>query len=181
MNNRAAPCALLFLLLGGCIGAPEIVLTDRATALEHQAAGSFLELERKLLREGITAHPVALSPDELQALGVRPPPLVDEIDMTEADRIDSLLSQRCIGEGRDGLLVDTFDSCRINADRTVARALLERVNRARQQLWHWMQARQIKKTPTEELRRTWRQAHLRGVICGGWVQSDEGGWEAKKC
>ena len=34
----------------GCIRAPEIVLVDRATALEEQAAGSYSELERKLAR-----------------------------------------------------------------------------------------------------------------------------------
>jgi hypothetical protein len=43
-----------------------------------------------------------------------------------------------------------------------------------------MHARQPK-VPQEELRKGWRQAHLRGVVCGGWVQNDDGSYEAKKC
>jgi hypothetical protein len=169
-----------FALLPGCITAPEIVLFDRATALEHQAAGSFAELERKLVREGIAARPVPLTADDLQALGIQPPPLVDEIDLTEADRVDALVAQHCIGEARDGTLADTHDTCRVSADQVAARTLIDRVNRARQQLWHWMHARQPKSAPAE-LRRSWRQTHLLGVVCGGWVQKDDGSWEAKQC
>jgi hypothetical protein len=33
----------------------------------------------------------------------------------------------------------------------------------------------------DALRRTWRRAHARGVVCGGWIQRDDGGWEEKKC
>ena len=178
---RAVAWLAVGLLLGpGCITAPEIVLVDRATALEHQAAGSFAELERKLVREGIAARPVPLTADDLQALGIAPPPLIDEIDLTEADRVDALVAQHCVGEARDGTLADTHSTCRVSADQLAARTLIDRVNRARQQLWHWMSARQPKAVPAE-LRRTWRQAHLRGVVCGGWVQSDDGTWEAKKC
>jgi hypothetical protein len=172
--------ALCLWLSGGCIQAPEIVLVDRATALEHQAAGNFTELERKLVREGIAARPVPLTPDDLQALGIQPPPLVDEIDLTEADRVDALLVQHCIGETREGLLAETHESCRTSADQGAARLLVERVNRAREQLWHWQQARQPK-TPLAELRRAWRQSHLRGLVCGGWLQKEDASWEAKQC
>lgn len=172
-------CAVLCALLG-CIKPPAIVLVDRATALEQQAAGSFPDLERKLMRTGITSQPVPLTPDQLQALGIRQPPLVDNIGLTEADQVDALLQQRCVGEARDGMLADTHESCRGAADHEQAVVLIERVNLARQQLFRYLQARQPQ-TPPTDLRRTWRQAHLRGVICGGWVQKDDGSWEAKPC
>ena len=63
-------CACLALVsVAGCIKAPEIVLVDRATALEQQAAGSFKELEERLVRTAIAARPVPLTPAELHALG----------------------------------------------------------------------------------------------------------------
>ncbi len=178
--KKTLVAAAALLLGSGCIRAPEIVLVDRATALEHQAAGSFVDLERRLLHEGITAHPVPLSPQDLEVLGIVPPPLVDEIDQTEADRVDTLLQQHCIGEARDGTLTDTHDTCKVSADRAAARTLIERVNRARQQIFYWMHARQPK-VPPAELRKSWREAHLRGVICGGWVQKEDGSFEAKQC
>jgi hypothetical protein len=175
------PLALLALCLAsGCIRAPEIVLVDRATALEQQAAGSFTDLERKLARTSMAARPVPLTPDQLQALGIRQPPLVDNTELTDADLVDGLLKQRCIGEGRDGTLEDTHESCRGAADLGLAVKLMERVNGARQQLWRWMHARQPQ-VPQDELRRAWRKAHLRGVVCGGWVQREDRGWEAKGC
>jgi hypothetical protein len=89
--------------LAGCFTPPEIVMVDRATALEQQAAGSFDDLEQRLDRAGIEPRPVPLTPGQLEALGIRPAPLVDESDLTDADRLDGLLAQHCIGEGRDGL------------------------------------------------------------------------------
>jgi hypothetical protein len=174
-------CACLALAtLAACIKAPEIVLVDRATALEQQAAGSFKELEEKLVRNAIAARPVPLTPAELQALGIRQPPLVDDTELTEADRIDTLLKRRCIGEALDGTLSDTHESCRGASDRGESVTLLEKVNRARQQLWRWMQSRRPQAS-AEEVRRAWRQAHLKALVCGGWLQKDNGDWEPKKC
>lgn len=176
-----ALCALLFLsAITGCIKAPEIVLVDRATALEQQAAGSFTDLEKRLMESAVTTRPVPLTPDQLQALGIRQPPLVDSTDLTDADQLDLLLKQRCIGEGRDGTLLDTNDSCQGAADRALAVRLIERTNRARQQLWRYLQDRQPQ-SAAPSLRRAWREAHLRGLVCGGWMQRDDGGWEAKPC
>lgn len=171
---------LILLFAPACIRAPEIVLVDRATALEQQAAGSFTELEKKLGRAGIAPRPVALTPAELQTLGIRPPPLVDETELTDADRLDALLKRHCIGEAKDGTLADTFKACRGAADRAQALVLLERANAARQQLWRWMQSRRPEAS-LDDVRRAWRAAHLKGVVCGGWVQRDDGGWEAKTC
>ena len=118
----------------GCIRAPEIVMVDRATALEQQAAGSFDDLDRSLTRSGIVPRPVPLTPAQLEALGIKPTALVDETDLTDADRIDALLRLHCVGEGRDGLLADTHGACRGFADRGTSVVLIERVNRARAQL-----------------------------------------------
>src|SRR5580704_6702921 len=116
--------------LSGCFKPPEIVMVDRATALEQQAAGSFDDLERKLDRAGIEPRPVPLTPEQLETLGIRPRSLVDESELTDADRLDGLLAQHCVGEGKDGLIVDTRDACRGAADAEQVQTLAERANRA---------------------------------------------------
>ena len=183
MMIRVATLACV-IATAGCIRAPEIVLVDRATALEQQAAGSFAELEKKLARATLAPRPVPLTPEQLEALGIPPPTLVDATERTDADRVDDLLKQHCIGEAKDGTLVDTKDACKGAADRAVLLALIERTNAARQQLWRWMKARapqQPKARTLEEVRRAWHGEHARGVVCGGWLQRDDGGWEEKKC
>ena len=94
--------------------------------------------------------------------------------------MDELLRRHCVGEGRDGLLVDTRRQCkagRLSADDA---ALVERVNRARLHLWKWMRTVRPD-VPEESLRRSWQQVHAEGVICGGWVEADDGTWGEKKC
>jgi hypothetical protein len=171
-------CALL-----GCIRAPEIVLVDRATALEQQAAGSYAELERKLARAAMTPRPAPLTPEQLETLGIAPPSLVDDTERTDADRVDALLAQHCVGEARDGVLADTHDACKGAADRAQSLELIERTNAARQQLWRWMKERAPdgKARPLDEVKRAWHREHARGVVCGGWMQRDDGAWEEKKC
>jgi Protein of unknown function (DUF1318) len=186
-TNRLKPSHLLtglawFALLAGCFNAPEIVMVDRATALEQQASGSFDELERRLDRAGIEPRPVPLTPEQLDALGIRPEPLVDESELTDADRLDGWLAQHCVGEGKDGLIVDTHthDSCQGAADVEEVEALVERVNRARRGLWTWMHA-QRPDVAESDLRRAWRDNHLRNVVCGGWIESADGSWQGKSC
>src|SRR5882724_2729267 len=101
--NRIVALAMLFTFpgLAGCYKPPEIVMVDRATALEQQASGSFEDIERQLDRAAIVPRPVPLSPEQLEALGTRPAPLVDESELTDADRLDGLLAQHCVGEGKD--------------------------------------------------------------------------------
>jgi hypothetical protein len=172
--------ALPFLALAACIRPPEVVLVDRATALEQQAAGSFEELETKLMRIAATPRPTPLSPEQLQALGIRQPPLVDNSDDSEADRVDALLKQHCIGEARDGTLVETPTACQGAVDHELVVTLTERVNRARAQLWRWMHDRRPA-IPLDDLRRAWRDAHLKGVICEGWIENADGKWSGKSC
>jgi hypothetical protein len=164
----------------GCIRAPEIVLVDRATALEQQAAGSYAELERKLARATMAPRPAPLTPEQLETLGIAPPSLVDDTERTDADRVDALLAQHCIGEAKDGLIVETHDACKGAADRAQANELIERTNSARQQLWRWMKERKHERS-LDEVRRAWHGEHARGVVCGGWIQGDDGKWAEKKC
>lgn len=164
----------------GCIKPPEIVLVDRATALEEQAAGSYAELETRIERAAATPRPVPLTPAQLQELGIRKPPLVDNTDATDADRLDQLLKQRCVGEARDGTLVRTREACQGAVDRDLVAMLIARTNLARAQLWRWMHDCRPQ-TGADELRRAWREAHLRGVVCEGWIETAAGSWEAKKC
>jgi len=166
MNRLLMGFGLLVTL--ACIKAPEIVMVDRATALEQQAGGSFEDLELKL------------TPEQLEALGIGPVALVDRTDVTDADRVDDLLRQRCIGEGRDGLLVDTHHACRGATDRAADVILIERVNHARVQLWKWMCSERKEDSP-ETAQRIWQQVHVRGVICGAWIQGVDGTWSEKKC
>jgi hypothetical protein len=172
--------ALFAVLTFGCVKAPEIVVVDRATALEEQAAGSFDDLEKDLASRAIAPQPVPLTPEQLEALGIKPTPLVDETHDTDADNVDSLLRQRCVGEGNDGLLADTHDDCEGAASEAGAVELIDRSNRARMQLWRWMQT-QRPELSLDEVRQAWRVAHARGVVCNGWMQRDDGQWEAKKC
>ena len=167
-------------LVAGCIKAPEIVLVDRATALEEQAAGSYGALEEKLARATMAPRPAPLTPEQLETLGMATPTMVDETERTDADRLDALLQQRCVGEAKDGLIVETHAACKGAADRAASAVLIDRTNNARQQLWRWMRERQ-KERSLEEVRRAWHGEHARGVVCGGWMQRDDGTWEEKKC
>jgi hypothetical protein len=166
--------------LAGCFKPPEIVMVDRATALEQQASGSFDDLERNLDRAALEPRPVPLTPEQLEALGIRPAPLVDESDLTDADRLDGLLAQHCVGEGKDGLIVDTRDTCKGAADAEEVQTLVERVNRARRQLWRWMHEQRADISEAE-LQRAWRDNHVRNVICGGWIEGSDGKWQGKSC
>jgi len=179
MSRAWVICAVV--ALTGCIKPPEIVMVDRATALEQQASGSFDDVERRLNRSAVEPRPVALTPEQLQALGVRPSPrAADEVELTDADRVDGLLLQHCVGEGADGLLADTRDECRGAADADEIESLVDRVNRARRQLWRWMHEQRTDAS-MDDLRRGWRQAHLRGVVCGGWIEGSDGKWQGKAC
>lgn len=175
------PLALLLVVLPlACVKPPDIVVVDRATALEQQAGGSFVDVERDLARRAVAPGPEPLTPDQLQALGINPEPLVDHTEQTEADRVDSLLRQRCVGEGRHGLLVDTHDDCIGASDRVVAIALVDRTNRARLQLFRWLAA-QRPELGVDVVRARWREAHVHGIVCHAWLQAEDGSWAAKQC
>jgi len=177
--KRLAGFALL-VCAAGCHASPEFVIVDRATALEQQASGSFDDVEQRLNRAAIEPRPVPLTPERLATLGLAPAVTAARAgDATDAERLDALLTQRCAGEGRDGLVVATPDACRGAADAETLATLVERTNRARRQLWRWMHE-QRPGAGLDELRVAWRRAHLAGVVCGGWIEEDAG-WRAKEC
>lgn len=177
---KVALAAFLALTSVACIRAPEIVMTDRGTALEQQAGGSYQDIEKELNEKSIEARPVPLTPKQFEELGIKPLPLKDATEATDADKVDALLQQHCIGEGHEGLLVDTHEACIGASDRQEAIALIGRVNQARIQLWRWMhdQKKELKET---ELQKNWHALHAKGVVCGGWLEDDTGKWDSKKC
>ncbi|HEX4475546.1 MAG TPA: DUF1318 domain-containing protein [Polyangiaceae bacterium] len=177
MNRRVVFVAAL--LSSGCFHPPEIVLVDRATALEQEASGSFGDVEARLDRAAIEPRPVPLTAEQLAALGVAPSPIVDG-GLTDADRLDGLLVQHCVGEGNDGFVVDTPDACHGAADPDEVRTLVERLNRSRRQLFRWMHE-QRPAVSVDEMRRSWRAVHAAGIVCGGWVETDDGKWQGKAC
>jgi hypothetical protein len=166
------------LLLAGCIRAPDIVVLDRASVLEREAQGRFPELELELEKAGTAARPAPVTREQLEAVG-RARSVIEELTPTEAERIDALLVDRCIGEALDGTLVERRETC---AMKEVPRlpALLERTNRQRAQVWEWLRAARPARSP-EEVRRAWRDVHLTGLPCGAEVQRADGGWEPKRC
>lgn len=173
---------VLALGLGGCIKAPDLVIVDRATALERQAGGSYRQLQADLDRAAVAPWPVPLTRAQIEASGASTEPLAlsDEPDHSDDAQVDDLLQRRCIGEANDGTLVETRASCGGRVDETEVIGLLERANRERWQVWRYLQARQPKAS-LSEVRRVWRGVHLQAVVCGAEVQRPDGGWEAKKC
>lgn len=163
-----------------CVRPPQIVVVDRATALEQQASASFPELEKKLAQHSVSAQPVPLTPAQLDALGQGAPPIVDDQDTTDAERLDDLLERHCVGEGNDGLLVETKMACSGGVDADDLVKLVDRTNRARVQLWAWMHEHEPSAS-LEDVRTRWRAKHAPGVTCGAWVQDDAGKWSEKKC
>ncbi len=170
----------LALSLAGCISAPDVVVLDRATVLEEQAAGSYHDLELRLARAGMSPTPVPLTPNQLEDLGMQVPPLVENLDQTPADRVDALLQRHCIGEGRDGLLADTRRQCTAGRMTASDTELLQRVNSARQQLWQWLHA-QRPGQDAATLRQNWQRLHGEGLPCGAWQQAADESWSAKQC
>jgi hypothetical protein len=165
----------------GCVSA-NVVIVDKKTALEEQAAGSFRGLEEEAEQAGVLPRPTPVTAAQLSAAGVTVVP--DDTaaqGLPDALRADTLLVQRCIGEAGDGTLVLTADRCTGAIDVPDVNRLLERLNRARRQLWDWMAARAPRRSP-DEIRKTWRDVHLSGLICGGQIEREGGGgWETKKC
>lgn len=168
-----------------CVRAPNITVVDRRTALEMQAGGEYRALEMDLRRAAIPPGAVPLTRPETAAVDTSESP-VDEFARiygsarSDAELLDSLLVRRCIGEGLDGLLVETPATCTGVDDPASVGALVARANRDRRQMWAWM-ARLRPGLADEDVRREWRKVHLSEVVCGGQVQAENGSWEVKRC
>lgn len=170
----------LSLSLVGCIRAPDVVIVDRKTALEQQAAGSFRGLEEELEQAGLLPRATPLTAAQLEAAGVRKEDAVEDAEgLPDGVRVDTLLVQRCVGEALDGTLVLTIDRCTGTIDVPQTNRLIERVNRNRRQVWQWM-AGKASGRPAQ-VQASWREVHVSGAICGAQVQKADGTWEVKKC
>jgi hypothetical protein len=174
------------LAAAGCIQA-HVAVVDRATALEQQAAGEFGGLERDLLQSGLSPRAAELTRGAIDASGV-------DTSRTTLDRIlriqglraeddaalDDLFARHCVGEGRDGLVVETADACRGGFDAAKATPLVERANRDRRQLWAYLGELRPGDAP-DAIRRAWRDAHRVTAPCGVRWQADDQSWEVKAC
>jgi len=183
----AAAWLLAALAAGGCITAPNVVLLDHKTALEQQAAGELHPLENRLLQEGIQPKAEDIPGEKLEKAGAGSGEgTLGEVArlysavQSDADLIDSMLSARCLGEGTDGLLQPTPDACRREVDTAELARVVGRENMHRRQIWKVI-ARQKPGASADEIRDKWRRVHLQRVVCGGWIETAEGKWEAKPC
>lgn len=177
----AATCVMAF----ACVRPPTVVLVDRKTALEEQAASEY-HSEDALVQANLSPRPVLMTRGQIEASGEVGASSFDIVVSRyqslrlEQPMVDALLVRRCIGEGVDGLLVQTLETCLGEVDASVIGPLVQRVNRDRRQLWAFMASR----TPgvsEEVIRRSWRDKHLLLVVCGGQVQEADGTWGVKKC
>lgn len=189
------PCEALLMvlvavtLLPACV-APNVVVVDQKTALEQQAAGGYPALENELEQAGMAPAPEPFAREELAsgrqksgeksgagALGELAELYVKS--ESDADAIDRLLLQRCIGEAGSGLLEPRPSECVGAADATEMARLLGRENLHRRQLWQLLaKERQVS---VERVLPAWRERHLTQVVCGGLVESGDGSWEPKSC
>jgi len=170
-------------LAAGCIHAPAVVIVDRKTALEQQASGSFRGLEDELEQAGLSPRPAPLTGAQLGSAGVRRDDLeagAQGDDGNDLLRTDALLVKRCLGEGFDGTLMLTLETCTGTVDVPVVGRLVERINRERRQLWQWIASKQPGVSASDVLGE-WRETHRNGLICGAQVQAADRSWEVKKC
>lgn len=177
----------LALSLAGCISAPDVVLLDRKTILEEQAAGELLTLADALRESAIVPQAVPFTRGQLEAAGADLSHdalgrlvQLQQMPLSEIDYLDNLLVRRCIGEARSGLLVETPETCTGPAATVRTSAAVQRVNRSRKQLWRYLQERSPESS-SAQIRNIWRQRHLQALVCGGQVQRDDGEWEIKRC
>lgn len=179
--------------LGGCISAPDVVVIDRKTALERQAAGHFPELEAELLELGLKPGVEPFTRAQLQSGGWGRAwgdlgELVQIYGGIRDDQtaLDDHLKRACIGEGLDGLLVATPADCQGGAQESEVAELVSRGNRNRRQAWRWMAAHGASDgggAPREasDLARRWRAVRLLEAPCGAWIQQPGQTWGKKTC
>lgn len=182
-----AAVGLVLTLAGtGCIKVPCVVVVDRKTALEMQAAGEYAASSAQSTQDGMSPGATALSRGTLLAAGAESRAGFDGLTepwtvfRADADVADGLLARRCLGEARDGTLVERRETCAGEVDAAAVAGLVLRANRARSHVWRWL-ASKAPGTDETAARAAWRVVHLEEVPCGAPVQSDDGRWEVKAC
>ena len=187
MIERSMKCLFLVaaVALSGCVSTA-LVIVDRKTALEEQASGKLTPLADGLADEGLAPRAAPVTHGQLDEAGVDTAspgtsndPLAGE-EPTDLELIDDLLVAGCVGEGKDGLLVDTHADCSDPGDLARLGRAVEKSNRGRWQVWRWLAAERPKKSMAE-VRAAWREAYLTSVVCGAKVQKSDGTWENKSC
>ncbi|MCU0671304.1 MAG: DUF1318 domain-containing protein [Myxococcota bacterium] len=185
-TSKIESAGLLGMFFAGCISAPDVVLLDRKTVLEELASGELHPLENDLREEALVPRGVDYTRAELRESGadVSEGTLSSIVEIyamlrTDAELVDELLVLRCVGESLDGQLVETPTTCsrRVNATRTSA--MVQRANRARRQLWRYLEETRPDADPAA-LRASWRTQHLETVVCGAQLETERG-WEVKRC
>ncbi len=170
----------------GCIKAPPVVLLDRQTALEEQAAGDYPVFERDLRAAALRPRAEPLTSAELAAAGEAPGGDMDALlaiygsVRNDTELVDDLLVARCLGESLEGLLAETPSSCTYTGSRAQVARVMQRANRTRTQLWDYMAGR-VPGASRKAVVGTWREQHLRDLVCGGQVQVAGGAWTVKEC
>jgi hypothetical protein len=179
------PAALALAALPACVN-PNVVVVDQKTALEEQAAGGYPALENDLEQAGMAPAPEPFAREELASRRERggSGPLGELAQLyakseSDADAIDRLALQHCIGEAASGLLEPRPSDCVGAADATEMARLLGRENLHRRQLWQLL-ARE-RKVSVDRVQPVWRELHLEQVICGGLVETGSGQWGPKSC
>jgi hypothetical protein len=171
--------------LAGCV-APNVVVVDQKTALEQQAAGGYPTLENDLEQAGMSPSPEPFARETLAggrersgrgALGELAELYAQ--GESDADAIDRLLLQHCIGEADSGLLEPRPGDCIGAADATEMARLLGRENLHRRQLWQLLAEQ--RSVSLDSVEPVWRELHLAQVVCGALVETGPGQWGPKAC
>ncbi len=184
--GATALVAIAMLLVSGCVRAPNVAVVDRKTALEEQAAGEFRALENELIQAALAPKGEDFTRAQLEEAGVAPLREFDRVVAvwgvlcSDKEVLDDLQARGCLGEGLDGLLVETPDLCRGDSDKAVADALVQRTNRSRRQLWRYIDE-QRPELGAPQVREAWRATHLRSVACGTPIEIAAGRFERKPC
>ena len=183
MRRPALPRSSLLLsglILAGCV-TTNVVIVDRKTSLEQQAAGSYPSLARELEESGVQPGPVPLTREQIAGgASAANAQAADAEEPSDSARLDALLVHRCVGESLDGTLVETKDTCTGDPDIVEVSRLVGRGNRSREQAWTYL-TKKVPGAKPETVRAAWRTTRLRELVCGAQIQVAGGKWEVKKC
>jgi hypothetical protein len=169
-----------------CISVPSVVVVDRKTALELQVAGEYPASATASTTDGMSPGATPLSRGALLAAGAESRAGFDGLTepwtvfRADADLVDDLLARRCVGGSFDGQLAERGETCVGEVDAAALAGLIQRTNRAREQVWRWL-ASKAPGSDEQRVRTAWRQVHLDEVPCGAPVQAAGGRWEVRSC